>query len=187
MVGQAGEHVLVRQRPGQLLAGAEIAHRAPHLPQRDAGKADQEDAGQRQQRPELAERIAHRAVRLPGEPADDAAVPVEHRLDFAVAGDGLGLEPQVLEPGRALHALDVAGVERGEIGAGAADVLDGAQQRRAPLQALAVVGLAHQGIADDGAEEGGADHEQGERRHQTWRPQPARGRCNTHTENGPSG
>ena len=67
--------------------------------------------------------------------------------------DRLGLETQVLQARRALHALDVAGVERGEIGAGAADVLDGAEQRRAPLQPLPVVGLAHQDVADDGAEE----------------------------------
>ena len=142
-------------------------------------------AGHRQQRLELAERIAHRAVRLPGEPADDAALAVQHRLDLAVAVDRLGLEAQVLQPCGALHALDVAGVERGEVGAGVADVLDGAEQRRAPLQPLAVVGLAHQGVADDGAEEGRAQHEQRQRRHQTRRPQPARGRplmggCNTH-------
>ena len=54
MVGQAGEHVLVGELPGQPLARAQIAHRAPHLPERDAGKADQEHAGQRQQRPKLA-------------------------------------------------------------------------------------------------------------------------------------
>ena len=114
---------------------------------------------------------------------------IEHRLDFAVAGNRLGLEAQILEAGGALHALDVARVERGEVGAGVADVLDGAEQRRPPLQPLAVVGLAHQGIADDGAEEGRAQHEQGERRHQTRRPQPAPGAAAPATLilNGPSG
>ena len=72
-------------------------------------------------------------------------LPLEHGLDLAVAGDRLGFETQVLEAGGPLHALDVAGVERGEVGAGAANVLDGAQQRGAPLQALAVVRLARPG------------------------------------------
>ena len=182
MVVQAGEHVLVRQRPSELLALAEIAHRAPHQPQRNAGKADQEHAGQPKQRPELTQRIAHRAIRFPGEPADDAAIPTQHGLDLAVAGDRLGFETQVLEAGGPLYALDMAGVERGEVGAGATNVLDGAQQRGAPLLALAVVRLADQSVADDDREERGADHEQGERRHQTWRPQPASWRCNTHTK-----
>ena len=80
--------------------------RAADLPQRKPGKADQAEPGQREQRLELPQRRRHGAFRLPTEPADDAALRVEHRLHLAAAAGGLGLEAQVLEAGGALQAAD---------------------------------------------------------------------------------
>ena len=122
---------------------------------------------------QLAERVAHRAVRLPAEPADDAARAVEHRLDLAVVLDRLGLEAQILQARGALDVRELARVEPGEVDAGVADVLDRGVQRGAPLRRLPLVGLADQREADDGAEEGGAEHEQREGRDQPRRRQPA--------------
>src|SRR5262249_44707026 len=123
--------------------------------------------------------------------ADDAALAVKHRLDFAVARDRGGFEAQVLHADGALDDLDGGRVERGEINPATADVIDGAEQRRAPLESGLIVGLAGQGEAGDDAEERRRDHEQGQRCNEARGPQPARRRpgntgLRTH-ENDPPG
>ena len=127
----------------------------------------------RGERPQLAQRVAHGVGRLPGEPADDAALGVQHRLDLSVILGRIGLKAKVLQARSALDGADTAGFQPGKIGARIAQVLDGAEQSGAPLQVLALIDLMHQGIADNGAEKRGADHEQRKRRHKTWRPHAA--------------
>ena len=148
--------------------------RAADLPHRKPGKTDQAEPCHREQRLEPLQRRGHRAFRLPTEPADDAALRIDHRLHLAAAAGGLGLEAQVLQAGGALQAPDhsrdpASRCRRRRHG------FPGRRASSAPRRSrrLAVVGLTDQHVADDGAEQRDADDEQRERRDQPWRDHPA--------------
>ena len=174
MVRQAGEHVLMRQPPGAPLAGAEIVDGAADLPERDARKTDQQSSGCGKERIEAAQRIGERAIRLPTEPADDAALPVEHRLHVAVAHDRVDFEAEVLEARRPLHRPDGARIERGEVRAARAQVFYGPEQRCSAFELLLIIGLLDQYGADDPAEQDQRQNEQRESGDNSRRGPPAR-------------
>ncbi len=97
MVGQTGERVLVHEPVHlPLAAGQQEAEpvELPHGEPRETDQAERDGAGERQQ---AKDERGGGPLRLPAEPADDAAIGARHRLDFAAVSGRLGVEFQALE------------------------------------------------------------------------------------------
>ena len=161
VVGQAGQHVLVREPPGQLSRCGRA--RAPRGgPARAPGRQSRRGRS-RSPRAAAAAAAAPPLIERSGsqlEPADDAALARRAPTGPRGRRAGSASKRRSLRPAVRSMPRISRGSSLPEIGAGGADVLDRAEQRAAALQRLPVVGLADQHVADDGAEQRRADHEQ---------------------------
>ena len=85
LIGQPGQDVFAGQLAHGFDAARERARQPQRRPRRHHGKDHQRDADRAGDTPQPVHGADQRAIRRPGEPADDAAMRVLHRLHLAAA------------------------------------------------------------------------------------------------------
>ena len=108
VVGQAGERVLVGELVHLLLAPGEKEAAPAELPHRQRCKTDQAQHDERNERGQLGHHRGRRPLGFPGEPTDDTALAVDHRLDRTIVIRGVGVEFQPLKTREACEHRDEA-------------------------------------------------------------------------------
>ncbi len=152
VIGQAGELVLVGGATRDLRTLGQVAPRPAQLRQRDAGEGDQQDddAGDERHRP--VQCLHHRLRGLEGEKANDAALAVDHRLQFT-PGARLTFERQALEADAVLDQVHKARIDFATRPEQVAEFTDRRAQRDVLLGGAVRVALPRQTVADAAAGE----------------------------------
>jgi hypothetical protein len=115
VVGQAGQRVFVSQLVQLLLALGEAEAEPAEPPHCEHHKTDKAEHDQPDERQHPVHHRGRRSLALPGEPADDTAVAIEHGLDRAIVIGGLDDKSEPLDAQHALDHGDEAWLDAGEV------------------------------------------------------------------------
>jgi hypothetical protein len=165
-VRQAGDRVLVGEPLHLARALGQQLVEPAQLPHRQQCETEQPECNQATERQQPRDHRGRGPLRLPGEPAGDAAVGIDEGLDLACALRRLFREPQAFEARGALEDMDEFRIDVGQIRRHRLQRFDRAAQRLAVGVLEIVVGLLGQHEAEHAAQHGRGNDDHRQRRHQ---------------------